>query len=95
MNQTQARDAILARVNFTASALSGAAGKRYETGRLNIDERATYAAADIDYTVLSYGTPIAWHTADGWYIVGQKFSQTTSRHQSQVRRALTGEKIAA
>lgn len=41
-----------------------------------------------DYIVYSYETPIAWHTPAGWYMVAQKFSQTTSRHQSQVRRAI-------
>ena len=95
MNQTQARDAILARVPFTASALSGNEGKRYETGRLSGDDYQAYLRSNIDYTVLSYGTPIAWHTVDGWYIVSQKFSRTTSKHQSNVRYALTSERIAA
>ena len=95
MNQTQARDAILARVPFTASALSGDNGKRYETGRLSGEDYQAYLKANIDYTVLSYGTPIAWHTVGGWYIVSQKFSQTTSRHQNNVRYALTSERIAA
>ena len=93
MNQVQARDAILARVKFTASAFSGNECKRFETGRLSGSDYQAYLSADVDYTVLSYGTPIAWHTADGWYIVGQKFSQTTSRHQTHVRQALVGEII--
>jgi hypothetical protein len=42
----------------------------------------------IDYTIYSYDTPIAWHTPSGWYVVGQKFSTTTSCHQGQVRRAI-------
>jgi len=41
-----------------------------------------------DYIVYSYETPIAWHTPAGWYMVAQKFSQTTSCHQGQVRRAI-------
>jgi tellurite resistance-related uncharacterized protein len=41
-----------------------------------------------DYIVFSYETPIAWHTPAGWYMVEQKFSQTTSCHQGQVRRAI-------
>lgn len=38
----------------------------------------------IDYVVISYGTPIAWHTPAGWYKVKQKFSTTTSRHQGNL-----------
>lgn len=41
----------------------------------------------IDYVVYSYSTPIAWHRSGlGWYIVDQKFSPTTSKHQSIIRR---------
>lgn len=46
----------------------------------------------IVYTVMSYDTPIAWKYQDGkWFVVDQKFSQTTSRHQGTVRRALALE----
>ena len=41
------------------------------------------------YVVWSYATPIAWKVNDSWHIVTQKFSRTTSRHQSIVRRALS------
>lgn len=44
----------------------------------------------MDYVVVSYATPIAWATPEGWYVVGERFSVTTSRHQSQVRRGLAG-----
>lgn len=45
----------------------------------------------IDYVVYSYKTPIAWHTTDGdWIVVETRFSQTTTRHQSVVRRAVSG-----
>ena len=38
------------------------------------------------YIVWSYGTPIAWYTANcQWVIPSLKYSQTTSRHQSLVR----------
>jgi len=51
----------------------------------------------IDYVVYSYDTPIAWHVTeeiDGhtigcWVVVGQKFSCTTSKHQSLIRRFIT------
>lgn len=41
----------------------------------------------VDYIVYSYGTPIAWHNIrEGWNIPPVKYSRTTSRHQSTVRR---------
>ena len=43
---------------------------------------------DILYVVTSYATPIAWRTTNGWHVVDQRFSVTTSRHQSQVRLGL-------
>lgn len=42
----------------------------------------------VDYVVTSYATPIAWHTPNGWHIVEQRFSVTTSNHQGQIRRGL-------
>jgi len=36
-----------------------------------------------------YSTPIAWYTeGNGWYVVEQKFSSTTSKHQNYVRQAI-------
>ena len=62
------------------------------TGRLDPEEHALYneaLALGVDYLVYSYGTPIAWHTdARGWYVVEQKFSVTTSKHQNYTRRAI-------
>lgn len=58
------------------------------------DRAAFYADADanrIDYIVWSYGTPIAWHTEDGWTMPDARYSATTSRHQGQVRRGLFGK----
>jgi hypothetical protein len=43
---------------------------------------------DVDYVITSFATPIAWHTSRGWHLVDQRFSPTTSGHQSQVRRGL-------
>jgi hypothetical protein len=60
----------------------------WTTGQLNRWERERYEVAQhqIIYTVLSYGTPIAWITEDGQiYHVAQKFSVTTSKHQSYAR----------
>jgi len=62
----------------------------YGYGRLNDAERDALDSDehDIEYVVFSYATPIAWYTRRGWYIVGQKFSATTSCHQGQVSRGL-------
>jgi hypothetical protein len=63
----------------------------WPSGRLNTREEARFRAdADaIRYLVWSYGTPIAWSTGPGeWYEVEQKFSRTTSCHQSQVRHGV-------
>ena len=43
-----------------------------------------------EYRVYSYCTVIASHTqTNGWEVNNEKYSVTTSRHQSQVRRAVT------
>lgn len=75
-------DAIRRRVPFaTSGALIGVAGNPGVVGMLS--------ANSIDYIVFSYKTPIAWHCADTiWYIVDQKFSVTTTNHQSVVRRTV-------
>lgn len=66
---------------------------RYDSGRLSgADLDQFYAdCRDIDYVVVSYATPIAWHVtpANGdesprWHVVSQKFSSTTSKHQSNL-----------
>lgn len=59
---------------------------RWDLGRLNDDEANRFMIdhlAGIAYVVWSYGTPIAWVRDDGTvYRVSQRFSVTTSRHQS-------------
>ena len=90
MNQRQAIQAISNREHFIASALSGHPGAPNGEGKLDPQEIAQLRADQdaIDYTVLSYWTPIAWHTTNGWYHVAQRFSRTTSCHQSKVRQAV-------
>ena len=89
INQRDAEHYISNRQEFTASALEG---RVYNVGdgRLDPEEAARYKE-DLDgtqYWVYSYSTPIAWfHSEKGWYIVEQKFSMTTSKHQNLVRRA--------
>ena len=91
---------ILAGIPFRNSTAS-LIGERTSGNRLDIlhswldDEAraAFYADADadsIDYVVWSYGTPIAWHHEDGWTMPEKRYSVTTSKHQGQVRRALSG-----
>lgn len=57
----------------------------YTYGELNQTECAKLKAdnGNLRYVVYSYATPIAWVTKDNRvYRVAQKFSVTTSRHQS-------------
>jgi hypothetical protein len=95
MNQRDAIHYIATRQEFKASALSGVnantSGLQGAYGRLDYEEFAKFKNVEtqVDYVVYSYGTPIAWHTqAYGWYVVEQKFSVTTSKHQNYVRRAI-------
>lgn len=74
----------------THGSLSGTTDPHPVPGYLQDGERYRYNKdyPSIDYVVVSYNTPIAWHTPDGWYVVKQKFSSTTSRHQNVVRMSL-------
>lgn len=74
-------------VEFDAASMSGRVGYT-DVGRLNEDWTRLYRddRPKVNYTVLSYATPIAWRTPDGWTIVTQSFSPTTdTRHSPQVR----------
>jgi len=92
-NQAEAVEAIQNRTNFIASSLSGWEGRSSTYGQLSQDEIEQYESVkdSIDFVVLSYRTPIAWHSSAGWYMVKQKFSTTTSRHQGIIRRALNSK----
>lgn len=64
-------------------------GEYIYAGRLNGTESAALyedrMIVGIDYVVLSYSTPIAWHRVDGtWHVVDQKFSPTTGKHQGNL-----------
>jgi len=51
--------------------------------------RIDETAARIRYVVYSYATPIAWVRDNGeWVVPVEKYSATTSRHQSIVRMAV-------
>jgi hypothetical protein len=94
LNQRDAIHYISTGREFTASALSGNSVKEYtpNAGRLDREEYAKLIEAtsrpEWVYVVYSYGTPIAWRTNEAWYVVEQKFSVTTSKHQNYTRRAI-------
>lgn len=94
INQRDAEHYISTRQEFKASALSGEY-KNYcsDIGRLNDTDSLELGRVMSEtggaYIVRSYGTPIAWFTLlEGWYLVSQKFSVTTSKHQNATRRAI-------
>ena len=81
--------------NFTTSgALKGIADPYWiETGRMSREDahalRTAQNEVGIDYIVFSYGTPIAYLIKRGeWVVPDAKYSVTTSKHQSTIRRAL-------
>ena len=96
VNQKIAMERIANREPFEASSLSGkfmnytpSAGRLGDEYNKLIAEFKTGA-----YVVFSYATPIAWFGANGWYIVEQKFSPTTSKTQTYIRRALAERLVA-
>lgn len=86
------RDALAAFEPFqTHGNLSGICWAAISTGRLPqpyADEYG-YRREFIDYTVLSYGTPIAWHdTERGWIFPDARYSVTTSKAQGRIAPAV-------
>lgn len=62
---------------------------RTDTDQLDDANAARYKADDPTFTIRSYSTPIAWRKGDGtWVMVAQKFSATTTTHQTRCRTAL-------
>lgn len=84
MNQRQAATAITERRTFKASALSGRPGF---DGFGRLDRSLALGVESADFVVYSYATPIAWHVGGAWIIPEVRYTVTTSRHQSLVRRA--------
>jgi len=78
---------------FKGSNLQGVAwlqGTGYLPAEYRDELLTGWESGTVDYVVYSYGTPIAWHSVnDGWNIPPIKYSRTTSRHQSTVRRGAT------
>lgn len=75
----------------TYGALYGYKGNAGTLGYLPDPWREQYYADanDIDYVVLSYATPIAWHTPTGWTVPDVRYSVTTSKHQGRIRTAVS------
>lgn len=91
VNQREAMERIANRQPFEASSMSGKY-YNYTPGPGRLGEEYARLVEDFKegaYVVLSYSTPIAWYGANGWYIVEQKFSPTTSKQQNYIRRAFT------
>lgn len=78
--------AIREHKSFSGSAaIRGIDGKSWSTGRLPEEYVGLYAFSDVEYTVLSYGTPIGWVTKGGEKVIPSvKYSVTTTHHQSLV-----------
>ncbi len=67
-------------------------GSPQSLGALPDDWQRTVTARRglIDYTVYSYGTPIAWHDREaGWIQPDEKYSPTTTRQQNNLSAALS------
>jgi hypothetical protein len=92
MNQRDAIHYIATRQEFKASALWGDFAKYIpQQGRLSTEEYAKLSSnfEEGSFIVWSYGTPIALCTDEGkWHLVEQKFTVTTSKHQTFIRRAI-------
>ena len=81
---------ISGRIPFQGSSMSGRAGVPYEHGWLSGTQFSEQIKGlkNPDYTVMSYGTPIAVHHEGGWLYPDVSHSPTTGKHQSIVRSAL-------
>ena len=60
-------------------------GRDYGNRPYSGNDRAQGAS----YVVRSYAEPIAWFKDGQWFETSNKWSQTTTNHQSNVRYALT------
>lgn len=83
-------DHVLGRKPFvTGGKLRAVVGREGSGGRLPEEYAAQYRAGNVVYTVFSYGTPIAWSTSGGgWVVPAVSYSRTTTVHQGKVRSAL-------
>ncbi len=95
MSRSEVAEKIRARENFVASNMYGTSGgglsrdHQLPSGVL-ADYTAVLDAGQVQYTVYSYFTPVAWVLADGTVVVPDAvyFSKTTRRHRNLAREAL-------
>jgi len=94
-NRRTAPALISQRVEFDASTLSARWVYSPDFGRLSPKNRQLIAqdwrnaSSGRLYVVYSYATPIAWYNGEIWTIPADKYSVTTSRHQSIARRGIS------
>jgi hypothetical protein len=84
------RDVLARRESFTTSGALKGVSQPYSVtlGKLPSMWHASALAAD--YVVYSYRTPIAWHVPNyGWVCPHERYSVTTSRHQSKINTAVS------
>jgi hypothetical protein len=96
VSQKEAMERIINRQPFEASSLSGKY-MNYTPSAGRLGDEYNRLIADFKtgaYVIFSYATPIAWFGANGWYVVEQKFSSTTSKTQTYVRRAIAERQAA-
>jgi hypothetical protein len=95
MGYTSRHDAIAkvaARQEFRGNSIwatRSPSGSGIIYGRAQELYTADATAGELVYVVYSYSTPIAWYTKRGeWVVPAEKYSHTTSRHQSVVRQGV-------
>jgi len=63
----------------------------YEVGQLDAERIVRFRADRPTFAVYSYATPIAWRASDGsWVMPNERYSSSTSCHQSVTRSMLRG-----
>jgi hypothetical protein len=94
VNANEAVEKISRRESFESHGAISARG-HHGPGDHLLFGRASHNAAgevfknihDADYVVMSYATPIGVHSAQhGWVIPDVKYSPTTSKHQTYLKR---------
>lgn len=75
--------------DFTAGCMRGVSGHYLHSAHwLSEDWAARYKADDVQYTIYSFDTPIAWLSDGVWTVPDVKYSVRTSKHQGKVRMAV-------
>ena len=94
----RAGELVSKRLPFSNSSgtFRGIVGHPSTLGDLPYEWRNAFPRRGVLYTILSYDTPIAWLTEDGWTVPPVRYSNTTTQQQGVVRAwILVGEKVLA